>query len=110
MKDEEYKALKEKLRKEEERRTKLISFELQIDDFKKIRNMAFKECGGLAYIKSMKLTITQCVDDTGDGHGGNHDEYFEFNFERKDKAKVKEMINKYIADLEEELIRLKEED
>ncbi len=110
MKDEEYNALREKIKKEEERRCKFDSLKYQIADFKRLKSDAFRECGGLAYITNMKIVITQSVDNTGDGRGGSHDENFEFNFNYDDKEKVKEIISKYIEYMEKELAKLEEED
>ena len=110
MKDEEYNALREKLRKEEKRRCELDSLKYQIADFKRLKDKAFRECGGLAYITNMKIIITQSVDDTGDGRGGSHDENFEFNFNYNDKEKVKKIISDYIEDMEKELTKLEEEE
>ena len=109
MDDKEYWELKGKLRKEEERRSGINSLKYQIADFKRLKDEAFSEYGGLAYITNMKRVITQSVDNTGDGRGGSHNKNFEFNFNQDDKEKVKEIISKYIEDMEKELKKLMEE-
>ncbi len=106
MKDDEYNVLREQLRK----RRELSLLKYQIENFKRLKSVAFSECGELAYITNMKIVITQSVDNTGDGRGGSHDENFEFNFNYDDKEKVKKIISNYIEDMEKELAKLEEEE
>lgn len=99
MTDKEYEELKEKLRKEEERRAKKSQIEFEFNNITHQLNDAFRT-DAWSHINSMKLYVDKTVDSI-DGRSAPNNEKYDFYF--TDPKLVKAMLDFYVEFLENEI-------
>ncbi len=104
MTDEEFKELESKYEAEKERRLEIERATEEYYSVKRQIKDAFRECGGLEYIKSVKITFVKMSDRTGDGRGGMDEVKVEIPIENYED--FEKCLNDYMNKQKEHIIEL----
>ena len=104
MTDEEFEELETKYEAEKKRREKLQEVTSEYYSVKNKVDEAFRECGLLLYIKSIKIVAIKMSDRTGDGRGGMDEEKIEIPIE--DRKTLRKCLDDYLNELKKQVIKL----
>ena len=104
MTDEEFEELESKYEAERERRCKIEGATEEYYSIKRKMKDAFRECGGLEYIKNVKITFVKMSDRTGDGRGGMDEVKVEIPIENYED--FENCLNEYMNKQKEHIIEL----